>query len=98
MKALSEQSVIGSPGRLGRASGKTSQSREYVLTYIGRYSEPEQYANIILRANPKGEITRIKDIGEVELGSEFFDIYSDIDGHSAVSIVLKQTPARTPAW
>ncbi len=36
MKALSEQSMIGSPGRLGQATGKTSQSKEYVLTYIGR--------------------------------------------------------------
>jgi HAE1 family hydrophobic/amphiphilic exporter-1 len=35
MDALAEQSVIGSPGRLGRASGQTSQSLEYVLTYSG---------------------------------------------------------------
>ncbi|MCS7271364.1 MAG: efflux RND transporter permease subunit, partial [Gemmataceae bacterium] len=43
MKACAEQSVIGSPGRLGQATGKVSQSREYVLTYIGRYNKPEQY-------------------------------------------------------
>jgi HAE1 family hydrophobic/amphiphilic exporter-1 len=92
MKALAEQSVIGSPGRLGQATGKTSQSVEYVLTYIGRYNKPEQYENIILRANPEGEILRLKDVAEVELGSEFFDIYSDIDGHPAASIVLKQSP------
>ena len=54
MKALSEQSMIGSPGRLGQATGKTSQSKEYVLTYIGRFNKPEQYANIILKANPDG--------------------------------------------
>ena len=54
MKALAEQSVIGSPGRLGQATGKTSQSVEYVLTYQGRYNKPEQYANIILKANPDG--------------------------------------------
>src|SRR5262249_42347638 len=46
MKAVAEQSVIGSPGRLGQATGKTSQSVEYVLTYIGRYNKPDQYANI----------------------------------------------------
>src|SRR6186997_3072265 len=80
MKALEEQSIIGSPGRLGQATGKTSQSREYVLTYIGRYNKPEQYGNIILKANPEGEILRLKDVADVELGSEFFDIYSDIDG------------------
>src|SRR3974390_2847407 len=62
MKALSEQSIIGSPGRLGQATGKTSQSKEYVLTYIGRYNKPEQYENIILKANPDGELLRIKHI------------------------------------
>ena len=97
MKALSEQSIIGSPGRLGQATGKTSQSREYVLTYIGRYNKPEQYANIILNANPDGEILRLKDVAEVELGPQFFDIYSDINGHPAASIVLKQAPGSNAA-
>jgi hydrophobic/amphiphilic exporter-1 (mainly G- bacteria), HAE1 family len=92
MKALAEQSVIGSPGRLGQATGMTSQSREYVLTYVGRYNKPEQYANIILKANPEGQILRLKDVADVELGSEFFDIYSDINGHPAASIILKQSP------
>ncbi|HEX4132279.1 MAG TPA: efflux RND transporter permease subunit [Pirellulales bacterium] len=97
MKALSEQSVIGSPGRLGQATGKTSQSKEYVLTYIGRFNKPEQYANIIVKENPDGEILRLKDIGNVELGPQFFDIYSDIDGHPAASIVLKQAPGSNAA-
>ena len=97
MKALSEQSIIGSPGRLGQATGKTSQSREYVLTYIGRYNKPQQYANIILKANPDGEILRLKDVAEVELGPQFFDIYSDINGHPAASIVLKQAPGSNAA-
>src|SRR5580704_687295 len=97
MKALAEQSIIGSPGRLGQATGMTSQSREYVLTYVGRYNKPEQYANIIMRANPNGEILRLKDIADVELGSEFFDIYSDIDGYPAASIVLKQSPGSSAA-
>src|SRR4029078_4344271 len=97
MKALSEQSIIGSPGRLGQATGKTSQSKEYVLTYVGRYNKPEQYENIILKANPEGEILRLKDVGEVELGPQFFDIYSDINGHPAASIVLKQAPGSNAA-
>jgi len=124
MKALAEQSVIGSPGRLGQATGITSQSREYVLTYVGRFNKAEQYANIILKATPDGEILRLKDVCGVpdtispgarmalpavlgaagagalpkqpppgiELGSEFFDIYSDINGHPAASIILKQAP------
>jgi HAE1 family hydrophobic/amphiphilic exporter-1 len=97
MKALAEQSIIGSPGRLGQATGKTSQSREYVLTYIGRYNKPEQYENIILRANADGEVLKLKDVAQVTLGSEFFDIYSDIDGHPAASIILKQAPGSNAA-
>jgi HAE1 family hydrophobic/amphiphilic exporter-1 len=144
MKAVGEQSIIGSPGRLGQATGMTSQSKEYVLTYVGRFNTAEQYGNIILRANSKGEILRLKDIclppkdqpeyartvtphgGEehnpppppqpahpegqhgpkshakkqheaIELGSEFFDIYSDINGHPAASIILKQAPGSNAA-
>ncbi|KEO75569.1 efflux RND transporter permease subunit [Anditalea andensis] len=90
LHAIDEQSVIGRPGRLGQASGKTAQSLEYVLTYSGRYNKPEEYEQIIIKANPEGEILKLKDIAEVELGSEFFDIYSNKDGYPAASIVLKQ--------
>lgn len=90
MKAMEEQSIIGRPGRLGQASGKTAQSLEYTLTYVGRFNKPEEYENIIVRANPEGEILKLRDIAEVELGSEFFDIYSNKDGHPSASIVLKQ--------
>ncbi|HEY0740364.1 MAG TPA: efflux RND transporter permease subunit [Chryseosolibacter sp.] len=90
MEAMNEQSVIGRPGRLGQASGKNPQSLEYVLTYKGRFNKPEEYENIIVKANSEGEILKLKDIAEVELGSEFFDIYSNKDGYPAASIVLKQ--------
>ena len=90
LEAIDEQSVIGRPGRLGQASGKTAQSLEYVLTYKGRYNKPEEYEDIIIKANPEGEILKLKDIAEVELGSQFYDIYSNKDGFPAASIVLKQ--------
>lgn len=134
MDALAEQSIIGSPGRLGQATGMTSQSKEYVLTYVGRYNTPTQYEDIILKAKSDGEILRLKDVcvpprgqaqtwestdesdsgstdsasappgghkkiqhAGIELGSEFFDIYSDVDGHPAASIVLKQAPGSNAA-
>ena len=91
MKAISEQSVIGRPGRTGGSSGKHSQALEYVLIYGGRFNKPEQYGDIVLRAKPDGEILRLKDIADVELGSEFFDIYSNLNGHPSAAIVLKQS-------
>jgi HAE1 family hydrophobic/amphiphilic exporter-1 len=123
MEALAEQSIIGSPGRLGQATGMVSQSKEYVLTYVGRFNKAEQYADIILKRTPEGQLLRLKDIcvppekaadgataGEggpesatppesgIELGSEFFDIYSDIyvaadrQTYPACSVILKQAP------
>jgi len=90
MKAMEEQSVIGRPGRLGQASGKTAQSLEFTLSYKGRFNKPEEYENIVVRANPNGELLMLKDLADVELGSEFFDIYSNKDGLPSASIVLKQ--------
>ncbi|MCC9602405.1 efflux RND transporter permease subunit [Stieleria sp. JC731] len=97
MEALAEQSMIGSPGRLGQATGRTSQTIEYVLTWVGRYNKPEQYENIILKSNSEGEILRIKDVATVSLGSSFYDLYSDIDGDPSAAIVLKQTPGSNAA-
>ncbi|WP_297334578.1 efflux RND transporter permease subunit [Flavobacterium sp.] len=90
MDALAEQSIIGRPGRIGQSSGIEAQSLEYVLTYKGRFNEPEEYKSIIIRANANGESIHLKDIATVELGSEFFDIYSNLDGHPSAAIVLKQ--------
>ncbi len=91
MEAISEQSIIARPGRLGQSSGKQAQSLEYVLVYQDRYNKPEQYENIILRANAEGENIRLKDVATVELNTEFYDIYSNLDGHPSAAIVLKQT-------
>jgi HAE1 family hydrophobic/amphiphilic exporter-1 len=90
MKAVEEQSIVARPGRVGQSSGKTAQSLEYVLVYEGQYNRPEQYENIIVKANPDGEILYMKDIAKVELNSEFYNIYSTVDGNPAASIMFRQ--------
>ena len=97
MKAVGEQSMIGSPGRLGQATGRTSQTVEYVLTWVGRYNKPEQYENIVLKANPNGEILRLRDVATIDMGPSYYNIYSDIDGHPSAAIVLKQLPGTNAA-
>ncbi|MEY2649179.1 MAG: hypothetical protein RL282_1892 [Bacteroidota bacterium] len=92
LKAIDEQSVLARPGRVGLSSGKKAQSQEYVFTYKGWYNKPEQYEGIIIKANPDGEVLTLKDIAEVEVGSEFVDIYSNKDGRPAASLLLKQNP------
>ncbi len=92
LKAIDEQSVLARPGRVGLSSGITAQSQEYVFTYKGWYNTPEQYENIIVRANSNGELLKLKDVAKIEVGSEFVDIYSNKDGYPAASMVLKQNP------
>jgi hydrophobic/amphiphilic exporter-1 (mainly G- bacteria), HAE1 family len=91
MEALGDQSIIGKPGRIGRGDAKRAEALEYVLAYSDRYSEPEEYENVIIKANAKGELLRLKDIATVTLGSEYYDIYSNINGYPSAAIVLKQT-------
>ena len=91
MEALSEQSIIGKPGRIGRGDSKQAEALEYVLTYTDRFNEPKQYEEIIIRSNAKGENLRLKDVATVVLGSEYYDIYSSMNGHPSAALVLKQT-------
>jgi HAE1 family hydrophobic/amphiphilic exporter-1 len=91
MKALADQSLEASPGKTGESSGKRSQSFEYVLKYSGRFNNKEQYENVILRSNPKGEILRLKDVADIEFGSSMYDIYSNLNGRPSAAIVLKQS-------
>ncbi|ASZ12531.1 efflux RND transporter permease subunit [Chitinophaga sp. MD30] len=90
MKSLSDQSLEASPGKTGESSGKRSQAFEYVMKYTGRFSTKEEYENIILRANPNAEFLRLKDVADIEFGSLFYDIYSNLNGKPSAAIVLKQ--------
>ena len=87
-------SMIGSSERLVR---EKVQLKENELTHYGRYNKPEQYENIVLKANPDGEILRLKDVGQVVLDSSFFDSSSDIDGHPAATVVLKPATGASAA-
>lgn len=92
LEAIDEQSVLGRPGRVGLSSGRAAQSTEYVFTYKGWYNTPEQYKDIIVKATPGGEILKLRDVADVEVGSEFVDIYSNKDGYPSSSLILKQVP------
>ncbi|MBC7424894.1 MAG: efflux RND transporter permease subunit [Bacteroidia bacterium] len=91
MEAMSDQSIIGKPGRIGRGDSKQAEALEYVLTYTDRFNDPKQYENIIIRSNPKGEMLRLRDVATVTLGSEYYDIYSSMNGHPSAALVIKQT-------
>ncbi|MGY4385297.1 HAE1 family hydrophobic/amphiphilic exporter-1 [Pedobacter sp. UYP24] len=91
LKALDEQSLEASPGKTGESSGKRSEAFEYVLKYPGRFSTKEGYENIILKSSTDGELLRLKDVADIEFGSSFYDIYSNMNGRPSAAIVLKQS-------
>ncbi|MBB5439329.1 HAE1 family hydrophobic/amphiphilic exporter-1 [Pedobacter sp. AK017] len=91
LKALDEQSLEASPGKTGESSGKRSQAFEYVLKYPGRFSTKEGYENIILRSSNKGELLHLKDVADVEFGSSYYDLYSNLNGKPSAAITVKQS-------
>lgn len=91
LKAIDEQSLEASPGRIGESSNKRSQAFEYVLKYPGRFTTKEGYENIIVKASPEGQLVRVKDVAEVEFGSTFYDIYSKLNGRPSAAIMIKQS-------
>jgi hypothetical protein len=72
MYVVKEQGMEGSPARLGQATDQTSKTVEHVLTWGSRFNKPEQYGHIILKANPDGEILRLRDVAKVEMGASFY--------------------------
>ncbi len=90
--ALRSQNVEAAPGKTGEGSGKESNVLEYVLRYTGKFSEPEEYKNIVLRANEDGSVLRLRDIAGVEFGSLSYSMVSKTDGKPSASIMIKQRP------
>ncbi len=90
--ALRAQNVEAAPGKTGESSGKNPQSVQYVLRYTGKLYEPQQYENVVLRADNDGAILRLKDVADVEFGSMSYGMVSKTDGRPSASIMIKQRP------
>jgi hydrophobe/amphiphile efflux-1 (HAE1) family protein len=92
VEALRKQNVEAAPGKTGESSGKNPQSLQYILRYKGKFSNPEQYKNIVIRAENNGSILYLKDLADVEFGSMTYSVISKTDGRPSASIMLKQRP------
>lgn len=90
--AIRRQNIEAAPGKTGESSDKAPQLLQYVLRYTGKFFEPSQYANIILRTEPNGSMLYLKDIAELEFGSLSYGMVSETDGKPSASIMLKQRP------
>ncbi|WP_277638438.1 efflux RND transporter permease subunit [Bacteroides graminisolvens] len=85
--ALTDQNIEAAPGELGQNS---NQSFQYTLKYTGRYNSAEEFGNIIVR-HDKGQVLRLKDVANIELGALNYSINSALDGKTAVAITVNQT-------
>ncbi len=92
VESLRRQNIEAAPGQTGISSDKTVNMQQYVLRYPGKFSEPEEYANVPIRANADGSIIRIRDVADVEFGSLDYEMVSKTDGRPSASIMLKQLP------
>ncbi len=92
ISALRNQNVEAAPGKIGESSGRKSQSLQYVLRYTGKFTDQAQYENIIIKANPSGDILRLKDIADIEFGSLNYNVLSKENGRPSAAILLKQRP------
>ncbi|HVD96956.1 MAG TPA: efflux RND transporter permease subunit [Cytophagaceae bacterium] len=92
IEALRGQNVEAAPGKVGESSGRKAQSLQYVLKYTGKYTSKEQYENVVIKANVNGKMLRLKDIAEIEFGSQGFDILSKENGRPSAAIIMKQRP------
>lgn len=90
--ALQKQNIEAAPGKTGESSGKLNQSLQYVLRYTGKFFEPDQYKNLIIRSTTEGELLRLKDVAEVEFGTMSYGMVSQTDGKPSASILIKQRP------
>ncbi|QES89067.1 efflux RND transporter permease subunit [Rhizosphaericola mali] len=92
INALRKQNVEAAPGKVGESSGQKSQVLQYVVRYSGKFFEPSQYRDLIIRANPDGSVLRVRDIAEVKFGSATYGMLSKTDGRPSASIMVKQRP------
>lgn len=92
ISTLRNQNVEAAPGKTGESSGRKSQAMQYVLRYTGKFAEPKQYGDIVLRAEADGSVLRLKDIADVEFGALTYNMASKTDGRYSASIKLKQRP------
>jgi len=89
---IRKQNVEAAPGKAGESANRDPQVLQYVLRYTGKFFEPAQYENIVLRANADGSFLRLKDVADVEFGSLDYGVLSKTDGRPSAAIMLKQRP------
>ena len=75
--ALAEQNIEAAPGQFGE---RGNQSFQYTIRYKGRLQQPEEFENIVIKALENGEVLRLKDIADIELGRLSYNFNNTVNG------------------
>src|SRR3954471_4760968 len=86
IRALNEQNAQFAAGKIGQSPSGGPQELVYTITTKGRLSEPREFEEIIVRANPDGSKLRLKDVARVELGSRDYEFVGRINGQQATLV------------
>jgi HAE1 family hydrophobic/amphiphilic exporter-1 len=90
--AVQSQNVQAALGRIGAAPTGPEQQVQINIKTKGRLTQPEEFAAIVLRANPDGSVTRIKDVARVEMSAKSQDRFSRFNGAPAAALGIYQSP------
>ncbi|OCA77168.1 multidrug transporter AcrB [Chryseobacterium artocarpi] len=86
-RAIQSQNLEAAPGRLGERS---KEVMEYVLRYKGKFTEPEQYENITIKALNDGSVLKLKDVAKVEFGAYSYTVSSNFNKKASVTMAIFQ--------
>ncbi|WP_278380824.1 efflux RND transporter permease subunit [Chryseobacterium arthrosphaerae] len=86
-RAIQTQNLEAAPGRLGERS---KEVMEYVLRYKGKFTEPQQYENITVKALSDGSVLKLKDIARVEFGAYSYTVSSNFNKKPSVTMAIFQ--------
>ncbi len=90
--ALQAQNVQVSAGVLGQPPVSTPGAFQLNVETLGRLADPAQFADIIVKSDAAGRVTRIRDIGRVELGAQDYGANGYLDTSNAVPMLIYQQP------
>ena len=88
LNAIKEQNVQAAVGQLGGAPNPDTTQYQYVLTAQGRLSSPEEFGDIILRANPEGAVLRLHDVARIELNTDTYKGFGEFNNKPGVLLAL----------
>jgi hydrophobe/amphiphile efflux-1 (HAE1) family protein len=90
--AINAQNRQNPAGALGQAPAPNGTAFQYAVTAPGRLVNPEQFGDIVLRAQPDASLLRIRDIGTVQLGAFTYSAFSRLNGKPSCNVIAFLSP------